>query len=97
MKHAPHIYAESFCQALAAHPGKEREQVKRLVALLEKNGDRSSVHKVIEAIERKLVRERGGSFVELQSARPLAPAVVESFRKISEKRIILKRASIRRS
>lgn len=90
MKYAPHLYAEAFHAALAANPLKERELLKHLVASLEKNGDRNGMHKVVEALERILVKKRGGSFVELQSARPLTASVVESFKKIIGKEDHLK-------
>ncbi len=85
MRYAPHLYAESFLRAVEAHPGNEKEQVARLIALLEKNGDRGGAKKVLSAIERALVKKSGGRYVELESARPLSPSVREAFMKLLRK------------
>ncbi len=72
MKYAPDDYSRAFLKALAKTPRQRQGLlVKRFWAVIRKNGDLEEAEKIIAAVERLLVREAGGRWVEIEVARPL--------------------------
>lgn len=76
MKYPAETYAEAFRQSVEVAPEKEKSAtVKRFVRLLEKNGDISRAEKITAAVEKLMVKAKGGRWATLEFARPIEPKV----------------------
>lgn len=70
MKHSPEIYARAFLESLGAAPRHEQGGLmKRFLALVHTNGDWPNAPRILGAVERLVVRERGGRWVRVECAR----------------------------
>jgi len=85
MKYPSEIYARALLEVLKTELKDKETVMRRFVALLHKTGDARSVSKIIEAVERKLAKEAGGSYVEIQSARKLPRESIASFEEFMKK------------
>ena len=82
MKYTVHNYVEAFTQAVKVSPGRA---VEGLVKLLKKTGDIKHSKKIIEAVHKKMVNEKGGKWVNIEVARESAMKKDELKRNFSEK------------
>ncbi len=70
MKYAPREYAAAFLEVLGATPTKkEKEIMKRFLALIRKNGDWNFRKKISDAVEEAAVSKAGGRIILAQFAR----------------------------
>ena len=70
MKYSPELYAKAFLEVLNQTGGKEeRKIIKRFLAIVGKNGDLGRMEAILLEMEKILVRESGGKFVEVELAR----------------------------
>ena len=69
MRYSVNNYVGAFIQATKTNP---HEAVGGLVKLLKKTGDIKHSNKIIGAIHRKLVNEKGGKWVNIETARESA-------------------------
>lgn len=81
MRYQPELYAQALLAAVREHPKKESEYLKRFLETVRKYGDLPQAEKILAAVERMLVKERGGSLVEAEFARDAGEEAVLRFRK----------------
>lgn len=83
MKYSLNNYVDAFTQA-AGHVSQE-EAMKGFTKLLKKTGDIKHSKKILEAIHKKLVNQKGGKWINVETARESA-LKKESFKhRFSEK------------
>lgn len=70
MKYSVNNYVGAFTQAVKK--SSQEQVVASFAKLLKKTGDIKHSQKVIEAIHKKLVNEKGGKWVNIETARELA-------------------------
>lgn len=70
MKYSVINYVNAFAEAVKNVP--QEKAVKGLVKLLEKTGDIKHSKKIIEAVHKKVVNEKGGKWVNVEVARESA-------------------------
>lgn len=72
MKYPPKMYAQALANAATA-PGADQEKISRnFLALVRKNGDGTSLPKILRDAERLLRTREGRRKVTLETARPLS-------------------------
>lgn len=86
MKYSPETYAAAFVAAWNDATPTEREEMdKRFIETLRRNNDFLRAEKILEAVERCAVCERGGNMVLIEFARPQEASHIKklssSFRK----------------
>jgi len=85
MKYSPHIYAHALAQAIIAAKGADHDGIaKNFLALVRKNGDETSLRKIVAEAERLIHKESGARKVTIISARPVkhsAEAMLKSILK----------------
>ena len=69
MKYSVNNYVGAFTQAIKMAPN---EATGGLVRLLKKTGDIKHFNKIVEAIHKKLVNEKGGKWINIETARESA-------------------------
>ena len=79
------MYARALLEVLKSEPKDKEAVMRQFVALLHKTGDARSASKIIEAVERKIAKDEGGSYVEIQSARKLPQESFAHFEKFVRK------------
>ncbi|MCL4405495.1 MAG: F0F1 ATP synthase subunit delta [Patescibacteria group bacterium] len=73
MKYPAHIYATALAKAIAAAPSEKAEQIaKNFISLVQRNGDASSLRKILEETSRYVRRDSGIRKVTIESARELS-------------------------
>ncbi len=70
MKYSVNNYLSAFAQAVKK--SSQKEVVSGFIKLLKKTGDIKHSEKIIEAIHKKLVNEKGGKWVNVEVARESA-------------------------
>ncbi|RJQ36369.1 hypothetical protein C4552_03720 [Candidatus Parcubacteria bacterium] len=82
MRHTTDRYAAAFLAAIDEAPaGQHARIVRRFVQAVAKHGDLSRANDIVAAIERRLVKSRGGRWVRVTFARPASNEIVARFRK----------------
>ncbi len=79
------MYARALLEVLKTEPKDKEAVMRQFVALLQRTGDVKKGQKIIEAVERKLTKEAGGRYVEIQSARKLPRESIVSFEEFMKK------------
>ena len=69
MRYSVNNYVDAFSQAIQKMP--HEEAVGGFVKLLKKTGDIRHAGKIVEAIDKKLIKQKGGHWVNIESAREL--------------------------
>ena len=69
MRYSINNYVEAFSQALKE--GTQKDVSAGFVRLLERNGDIKHFKKIIEAVYKKMVNDKGGKWVNIETARAL--------------------------
>ena len=91
MKYRPIFYARALKEALA---GKSDSQatasLKKLVALVHKNGDGFYLNKIALEFEKVEIKARGGKVVTLEFARPALEDVIKQFSNEFDARDLIK-------
>lgn len=70
MKYFANYYVNAFTEAIKNVP--QEKAIDGLVKLLKKTGDIKHSNKIIEAIYKKLVNEKGGKWINVETARESA-------------------------
>lgn len=70
MRYSINNYVSAFAQAIKA--SSQQEAVAGFVKLLKKTGDIKYSKKIFEAVHKKLVNEKGGKWVSIETARQSA-------------------------
>lgn len=86
MKYQPKIYAAALADIAGGKisPETERAVVKKFLELVRKNGDESSLPKIV-AVAEKMIRARNGvRKIVLESARPVSPVQKKSLLKMAQ-------------
>ena len=81
MKYKPEIYAGAFAWALKDKTLSEVEILKNFLRAVRKNEDWMGISKILRAVETRLVKNRGGRMVLVESARDLSENMAERFLK----------------
>ena len=81
MKYSAQTYARAFVLAVREKTVAPDDAVRRFVAIVTRNGDRSSLRKITSEAERIALQEQGGRKVVIESARPLGRKALEEFKK----------------
>jgi F0F1-type ATP synthase delta subunit len=85
MKYAPAIYAKALADVIDRTGAKEEAAVSRnLLALLERNGDRHALSRILAETERLLRKKNGERRIVIESARPLAPDDMKKLLKLAK-------------
>lgn len=85
MKYKPEIYSRALAEALNSKTISETDILKNFLRAVQKNGDWIGISKILRAAETRLVKNRGGRMVLVESARDLPKNVAERFLKKFEK------------
>ncbi len=83
MKYSINNYVSAFTQAIEKMP--HGEAIESFVKLLKKTGDIKHSKKILEAVHKKLVNEKGGKWVNIEVARESALEKETFKNKFSEK------------
>ncbi len=83
MRYSVNNYVSAFTQAIKK--ANHEEAIDGLVKLLKKTGDIKNSKKIIEAVQKKLVNEKGGKWVNIETARESALKQGTFKHKFSEK------------
>ena len=78
MKYSIDNYVEAFTQALKE--GTQKDISAGFVKLLQKNGDIKHFKKIIEAIHKKMVNDKDGKWINIETAREVLPAREKTLR-----------------
>lgn len=72
MKLSPIIYARAFCEVITSFSRKEhRKIIQRFLKVVERRGDISRFGEIIKAVNKIVVKKRGGRLISIEAARPL--------------------------
>ncbi len=86
MKYLLNNYVQALTQALEQNPHDKENIISNFVKLLKKTRDIRSSAKIIEAVNKKLVNDKGGNWVNIEAARKLSESNQKSLKnKFSEK------------
>jgi len=82
MKYRPADYAEALNATLSGlKAGEEASVFKNFIQLVEKNGDRSSLPKILTEMESLIAKKEGGRVVTLEFAREPQNAILAKMKK----------------
>ena len=70
MRYSINNYVSAFTKALEG--GAQKDVSAGFVRLLEKNGDIKHFKKIIEAVHKKIVQDKGGKWVGIETAREIS-------------------------
>ncbi|MFA6354627.1 MAG: F0F1 ATP synthase subunit delta [Candidatus Paceibacterota bacterium] len=73
MKYQPEVYAQVLIEGLKSKNNSEENSfIKKFANSIKKNGDLPKIKKIIEAIERRIVKKDGGRVIEIEFARTVS-------------------------
>src|SRR3989344_412811 len=78
MKYSINNYVGAFMKAVEAVP--PRQATVNFIKLLKKTGDIKNADKILEAIHKKMVRNKGGKWVKIESARDITRSRAKSLK-----------------
>ena len=91
MKYSSKSYARAFSElAHDADVNREKELWANLASLIRKNGDIAKADAILEEALHELVRSRGGRYIKIETARPLAEALRREVRQGFKKDDLIK-------
>lgn len=78
MRYSLNNYVGAFIQAIKEAP--QKQVAGGFIKLLIKTGDVKHSKKILEAIHKKLVKEKGGKWVNIETAREMAESKLKSLK-----------------
>jgi F0F1-type ATP synthase delta subunit len=81
MKSKIQEYPQAFIDLLEEMPDKKDLLIVGLVKAIKENGDLNEAEKILESIEKRLLKVEGRKKIEIFSARPLTKETIEEIKK----------------